>query len=401
MSEDQQKEIIIFNPIYSLDSILFDSMTILAKKFLDEAVKRDDVIIRVLTPSDESKHRVSFRELYKDNKNIEFVDVDYDDFTELPLGNVNKSFKKLQRMDDYYVIFNMQNIASFGLQKIASKSFLFRPTVINWFVSGDIGEPHFQSLLSTIHETVSSVYFFPTIFNSQFSYDRFGKLVKETFSPSRYNEFIKKSQVVNLGIDVNGLDKIKENKDTEKKGFNFIYGGRPATHKRLDLMIDIVDKLRCRFDDIGLDLFITKSERISAGGYDEIKKGSYIREYLNLSQNNFFEQCLKSKAFLVTSEAESYGLAFKEMLYLGLVGIVIKSRWTDKLWWSDYPFLVNNTEEAFNTCSWVYQNYEEAVKKMEPFVKDIRENHNSSKNMNLILDYLVTTSRNRRLKIKS
>ena len=267
-----------------------------------------------------------------------------------PLGYANASMCKLGSRKDYFVVLNQRTTASCMLQKALSKPFIgFSPTVVHYITGGDLNETHMILHPTTVPEFLFALSQHWNIFHNEAHFQRVRKAMSGMFTPAVMRTFNERSIFYNLGVDLRALEAADEVPDDLKFPGEFVmlYGGRPAAHKNLDMMVKAAQALNVAGVKTKLLLFLTTERSMS--GEDKIKtlEGlDFVDIRTNRPLGEFHAACHRADVFLGASSAESYGISYVEMMYGGAVGVFLDRPWVKAVVPAKYQFVAKTLSEA-------------------------------------------------------
>jgi len=212
------------------------------------------------------------------------------------------------------------------------------------------------------------------------------EIVRPYMSYSQIDRFLSNSFIQPTGVNIEVLDDyIKRYPKNDK--FQLFWGARFAENKRPDFMLELMEK----FFSYGRDVDIVLTTQHAEDSKNIIKfmkgKSSSVKKLIaNCGRHDFFSNAASSKMFLCTSLDESYPAGFFELLYIIQLGIFPKVDWAMSTLPPNYPFVYSSKIEAHAMMRYIYENYDEALKKVS-WVRDwLRENANWAKTCSVVLD---------------
>ncbi len=231
-----------------------------------------------------------------------------------------------------------------------------------------------------------------TIVDGQQAYDHTLGLVERFLSPAMVKEFVDQTLISTVGLDLPYFDLlIKKNRKHEK--FTLFYGTRFNTTKRVELIFQLYDKFYSSGREI--DIIMTTPTAQSA-----LQKKKFMKEYLTRSikffypdcgRYKYFEEASKCHAFVVASEGENVSNFIVEQMYLGLIAVLPDKPYVWTMLPKDYPFIYRSFEEAYSWLAWISEDYDRALKRMEPYRQYIRDNYLVDETFRRNLNFLRET----------
>lgn len=188
-----------------------------------------------------------------------------------------------------------------------------------------------------------------------------------------------KAQVFSCGVSCRELDAaIKDVPKNDK--FSAIFAGRLNWgSKRAPLSMELLDN----FFAFGRDVRVIVSTPSSMKPTWDLAK-----EYPSLEIDGrvptweFWKKAAGCHAFVSFSQVEGFTVGVMEMLYMGILGVLPRRPWLKGLLldkFDDYPFLHSNETEALACLRYIYENYEEAKKKVAWVPDFVRERYDAWK----------------------
>ncbi len=93
----------------------------------------------------------------------------------------------------------------------------------------------------------------------------------------------------------------------------------------------------------------------------------------------------------MASEGENVSNFIVEQMYLGLIAVLLDKPYVWTMLPKEYPFIYRSFEEAYAWLSWVAEDYERALKRMEPYRQYIRDNYLVDETFRRNVSYLRET----------
>lgn len=213
-------------------------------------------------------------------------------------------------------------------KELSVVGFVF-PKIVNSFLGS------FKEKVSQIelYSSILGMTLYPTIFNSMSSLEQFKELQSKVLSYG----LISKSHLsaIPIGVDIEKLSQYQSAKNNV-----FIYpGNQIITEKNFEDVIKAFDYLYALGLDFKLKMFVYSQY------WEKIPKRDYIEVNESLPQEEFWNEASKCGAFLSMSKSESYGLAYLELIKIGLVGIFKDEQWV-RFIYGNYPYVGKSIEEV-------------------------------------------------------
>lgn len=192
-------------------------------------------------------------------------------------------------------------------------------------------------------------------------------------------ELMEKKMTVNpCGIACDAIDQIVKGVEKNKK-FTLFFGGRLNNLKRSDKMLEMYDEFFAGGRDVRVVISTPKSGT-SSFPLDWKKRCKEIELLHDVKRENFLRIAAGSHVMANTSAAEGFSVGLMEQMYLGLVVLLPKLAWVKSLLlekYDEYPFLYGDFTEAATILRWVYENFEEAQRRVSWVPIWIREKYDS------------------------
>ena len=330
------------------------SMFYTARSIIHEGAKRPDTKMVVLFPSD---YGDPIEYWGPEAGDCDFFKIDLDKTSNLPLGYVNDSFRPLQRRSDYFVVLNQRLTSGPMLHKTLCKPFAgFFPTIVNYVTCSDLGADEMMMHPTTIPESLLAHSLFWNIFHNERHMKRVAKAMGQMFQPAVVRKFLQKSVAFNLGIDLGKIEGTSSLVRSDKD-FVILYGGRPSSLKRLDLVVEICQVLFGMGVPVKLWLWLV-TERVNNADakVEALKRMPFVEVELNRRSEEFYAACKSADAFIGASKVESYGLSYVEMMYGGAVGVFMDADWVHAITPHGYPFITKSKADAVRMLKLLWQD---------------------------------------------
>lgn len=240
----------------------------------------------------------------------EVVALDYNDKKYPSVPNTELLKYLVRTFDNKNIYYNFQSGTAFDIYTYLYEPRFRYPKIINHFIEG-YGDYSFKDPRTI--KRINGVTYLPTIFNSMHTMMEFSKMAKSG------QLAILGQKYINLGIELEKLCKIKSEKYKE---FTWIFPGNALLSvKNLELFFKVFDKLYETGRKFKVKMYLAENFIPKAPVRD------YLEVSKSLPQEEFWKEASKCHAFLATSKSESYGMAYWELMALGLVGIFYKQQW--------------------------------------------------------------------------
>ncbi len=191
-------------------------------------------------------------------------------------------------------------------------------------------------------------------------------------------KMIKNSYVRGLPISIDELDKYIKTSSRGGK-FKVFWGARMSIEKNPKLMGEIMGKLLSSDREVELVATTHKASSILMKSVLKSSYGALDEVNFGCPRDEFLEKMSKSHLFLCTSTVEGFPVGFIEQLYVLGIGMFPNRKWVTELFPKEYPYIYAGVTEAHNMLRWIYDNYDEALKKSEWIREWIRDNYNGEK----------------------
>lgn len=212
-------------------------------------------------------------------------------------------------------------------------------------------------------------------------------LVRQTCSSAMIKRFLERVYVSPHGISIKALDEVLAKNLPKFEKFSLFFGARFSREKRPDIVMDLLE----HFFSYGRDCEIHVTTQHTGSRY-LLKYGipaSSIKELVRgCPRPVFLERAVRSHVFICASEDESWPGGFWEQLYLTQVGIFPDHQWTRAVLPKEYPYIYKSKAEAHAMLRWIYENYDEALRRVS-WIRDwIRKNGDMDVMLDKVLDWL-------------
>ncbi|MBF0554021.1 MAG: glycosyltransferase [Nitrospirae bacterium] len=188
-------------------------------------------------------------------------------------------------------------------------------------------------------------------------------------SPAMVKQMSANSVIMPLGLRIGELDSVISSTPKKEK-FTLFWGGRMNANKRYDDVIRLMDKFYAFGRNVEILVNSTLSE---TGKFGELKKKCFVKGTGgNLSREEYLKTIASCHIGLCMSNVEGCPVGFIEQVYCGIVLILPKRDWVRGVFGTEYPFVYDTEDEAYILMRYIYENYEEAKKKMVPVLEMIR-----------------------------
>jgi len=190
-----------------------------------------------------------------------------------------------------------------------------------------------------------------------------------SFSLSR---MMSRSNVFRWGVDIERLDRLLAETPLRER-FTLFYGGRlNNASKNVAAMFEVYKKFWEAHDIEVLVTSPTSWRRV----YKYAKRNKYATFIGECSPEEYMRLMASSHVIFRPSMHEGYTPGAVEMMYMKPT-VLPERYWVRGLlgeMYDKYPFLYTDLKEAYAEIRWIYENYDDAVGKMEPIREFIREN---------------------------
>jgi len=188
-------------------------------------------------------------------------------------------------------------------------------------------------------------------------------------APSMVKKIDENSRVIGDNVDIAKVERAKKKAKLKDK-FTLFFGGRLNEAKRAKKLVEIYD----RFFRFGRDVnVLITSPRAESGNYwqrkDTVKRFPEVEFKFNIDSEEFLKEACSSHVIISTSKHEGFTVGVLEMMCSGAVMLLPNEYWVKGLlldFYDKYPFIYKDFVHAQAMLREVYDNYEEARKKMKP-----------------------------------
>jgi glycosyltransferase involved in cell wall biosynthesis len=199
--------------------------------------------------------------------------------------------------------------------------------------------------------------------------------------------------VVNLGVDCASIDSAVPNPRQKDDPFTFIYGGRPALSKGIDLALELADTMYRTGKKIAFNAYFVLDRSLVGGKLKAWKdKYPFLQIFENCSQPEFWSACKAADVFLCASGDENYGLSFLECLRCGVPVIFFDRPWIYGILPDDYPYIVQSRWEASALLHRMYDDRKYAEGTVRGAQRFIETEHNRFIHSQRVLDSCIALS---------
>ena len=255
---------------------------------------------------------------------------------------------------------------------------------------GTFGEDRARPRLQYDLATAASYALCNPVFYGVRDYEDGLAYVKHCLSSYFVKQFKETSMYANVSLSIPEMDEIIKSTQKYKK-FTLYYGTRFATVKQVDKVMKVYEQLYS-FGMKADIIFTTQTGRmpVMMKKYvqETLKKGSIKYLITDYGKFRYMREAARGHVFMAASLDENASGFIIEQVYLGLVGVLPNREWVFESFPRDYPFLWNNLSEAYAMIKWIYENYDEAKAKMEPYRKMIKETHTSDNMLEGQVDHI-------------
>lgn len=212
-------------------------------------------------------------------------------------------------------------------------------------------------------------------------------------APILLKQFNERSFVQPTGVRTKVLDETIKSVP-KNENFQLFYGGRFAINKNPELVVKLSESIFSYGRPIDVVYTTQHVEGSKHLNMFTNGKGSIKKLTPNCGRDDFLFQAASSHVFICASIDESWPSGFFEQLYLMEVGIFPDKDWTRATLPPNYPFVFTNELEAHTMLRWIYENYDEAKKKVSWVRGWMRENMEWEKTAWRVLDVIRSAKQN-------
>jgi hypothetical protein len=203
-------------------------------------------------------------------------------------------------------------------------------------------------------EAVSMLYADRIIHESRQQQQWVMETIREFVKPSVMGQILERSTVINNGI---AIPAEVRRAPSSRKPVPFWGGGLSNGKGFLESMAAVEPTYQAGL--VGAQVFTTY-EKADHPKVEEVRAavarlGGVMR--VACREGAFHDAMQEGDFFVCASEVESYGLAWLEMLYAGLVGVFVRGSGVEKNLPPDYPFIVDSIAEAREAVARIAHNY--------------------------------------------
>jgi len=255
------------------------------------------------------------------------------------------------------------------------------PVVIDESMTAEFGlTPSQTTEIDLMAQTLGYAYGYP-VWDTETQKKNAMAAARRYVSGDMARRIIDKGVVIPCGFDPSRTKRVLDQHDTTKnERFTCFFGGRlNAGSKRAPIMLREYDSFFRFGRDVDIKICSPKAE---GWMLDTIKQEYPEIEILTeVSSDEFKVRASKAHVFLNTSAHEGFSVGFAEMMWMTQYGTVLlapRTHWVQGMFqekFDEYPFLYNSFEEARIMLRWVYENYEEAVRKSSWLGKWVAEKY--------------------------
>jgi hypothetical protein len=208
-----------------------------------------------------------------------------------------------------------------------------------------------------------------------------GYAIKESMKylqPMLAKKIMDKSKVFPCGLSCREIDAAVKDVPKHEK-FTAFFGGRlNFGSKRAVVSLELMEN----FFAFGRDVKIIASTPSSTTAKAFAGKFSALELFDRVPTWEFWKKAAACHTFISFSRMEGFTVGVVEMLYMGLIGVLPNTHWVKGLLldrFDDYPFKHRNETEALACLRYIYENLEEAKKKIAWVPDFIRERYDAWK----------------------
>ncbi len=215
--------------------------------------------------------------------------------------------------------------------------------------------------------------------------------MRRALSPNMMQLVAKKHRIIPVGVDLTGLDEIRE---TTKKHdeFTLFFGGRLNQLKRPELMLReyVYHVAYGRPPRI-----VITTPKTDSPFYNKLteQEKELLTFKTNLPPQEFQREAAACHVLLYPSKGEGFTVGTLEMIMLGLVPIIPDTKWSRALFGASldqYPYAFTSTNQIQGMLLHVKENYQDAFDKAGLLREYIRENYSIEKCSTEMWDDLVS-----------
>jgi len=180
------------------------------------------------------------------------------------------------------------------------------------------------------------------------------------------------------GVRTADIDKLYDQRDeTSDRPPCLFWGGRWVSQKGFSDMLELCKRIYSTGRDIRF-VFTTAEDRESE--IVELKeKYPYIEFYDKVNREEFMKKMIEGDVFICLSKVESFGCAYWEMAYAGLVGVFVDAAFSREVLPDGYPYFAKNNNELLEKTLWVLSNLSSARDWLDKIRDRIRDKYDVDK----------------------
>ena len=261
------------------------------------------------------------------------------------------------------------------------------PVFVDEFKAEDFGESQHAQTLTENELLYRAVAYTVShgVFNSFHERDVASLASARYLSPAMADRMRKNSLVIPHNVPTERMKEIGA-KVKKNKQFTVFFGGRFNDAKKPDILIKLFDQ----FFAFGRDIRIVMTCPSQNKTTEKLeKKYPNVNIIKNCSQDRYFEEMMKAHVVLSLASNEGFSNSTMQMIASGDVVILPNDPWVRSLLEGPrkgpippplplYPFLFdrgNRYMQAASLLRSVYEDYESALKQMEPYQKWVEETY--------------------------
>jgi len=251
------------------------------------------------------------------------------------------------------------------------------PVIVDEAMAADYSSPMLKNLedIDLISRSFSYAMCQP-IFHTTLEKATALRACRRFFKEKICSEVSRKSWIAVKGISFERVRRVKSKVKRKNAKFTLFFGGRLNAMKRKRFLVEIYEK----FFAAGRPIRIVITSPTGWTPGERIPPGFEVLE--RVPPDEFVERCCKAHAYLASSRIEGFSVGFVEQLVTGIVAVLPDLPWAAALLkdrWSKYPFKYKNGNQAYGWLKWIYENYEEACKRISWVPEWVEEEYHEEK----------------------
>lgn len=235
-----------------------------------------------------------------------------------------------------------------------------------------------------VAESVSSM-FAHNVWESEVLYKAHLETMRQYVQPHVVKAVMEQSEVIANGVDWPRLDAVYEERrariESQAGPARLFWGGRLANQKKPRVTFPLMERVRQASH-------FTQAPVVSTNRPESDPDVEWCHEefpdwalHTGVDRTAFFGLMAQGDLFLCNSPSESYGVAWLEMLAVGMIGVFEKAWWNEALLPDWYPFVADTHEQQVQMAvalanDWPHGMWEEYVPRVRAWIED---EHNEQK----------------------